>query len=319
VIAARQLLCLLAAVVPAATAAAALAPAGSSPRCFGAAARDPEHPCDNPSLRRAVNPSPGIAQITPFEPCSVVKRRPMVCAFGVPAAEARETVALIGDSHAEHWRSALRVMAQSKRWHVASLGRSNCPLSRTIPVLSEVQQSVRRHQRYMCWRWNRRVPAWLRANPRIRTVFVSEHTRAAEVFARRGADEFEARVRGHLRAWRALPRSVRRLVVIRDVPYVTTTTIACVRRAIARHQIANDRCSVPRAEGLEPDPAEVAAKRTRSRRVRLIDMTDFMCGPRRCFAVVGGVLVHMDHGHLTRLFSTTLGPYLERAYDRVAG
>jgi hypothetical protein len=30
------------------------------------------------------------------------------------------------------------------------------------------------------------------------------------------------------------------------------------------------------------------------------------------------VLVHKDVGHITRLFSTTLGPYLLRAFDRLA-
>jgi hypothetical protein len=34
--------------------------------------------------------------------------------------------------------------------------------------------------------------------------------------------------------------------------------------------------------------------------------------------VVGGVLVHKDIDHITRLFATTLGPYLLRAYDRLA-
>jgi hypothetical protein len=49
--------------------------------------------------------------------------------------------------------------------------------------------------------------------------------------------------------------------------------------------------------------------------VRAIDLTRFMCGRTRCFPVVGGVLVHKDIGHLTRVFSTTLGPYLLRAVD----
>jgi hypothetical protein len=58
---------------------------------------------------------------------------------------------------------------------------------------------------------------------------------------------------------------------------------------------------------------------SRSPRVRAIDMTDFMCDSRRCFPVVGGVLVHKDVGHLTRAFSTTLGPYLLRAADAARG
>jgi hypothetical protein len=46
--------------------------------------------------------------------------------------------------------------------------------------------------------------------------------------------------------------------------------------------------------------------------VQVIDLTHFMCGRRRCFPVVGGALVHKDPTHLTRVFATTLGPYLLR-------
>ena len=66
-----------------------------------------------------------------------------------------------------------------------------------------------------------------------------------------------------------------------------------------------------------PDPAVLAAKRFASPRVHVIDMTRFICNRRRCFPVVGGVLVHKDIGHLTRLFSTTLGPFVLRALNRL--
>jgi hypothetical protein len=49
----------------------------------------------------------------------------------------------------------------------------------------------------------------------------------------------------------------------------------------------------------------------------VVDLTPHFCGRRRCFPVVGGVLVHKDTDHLTRRFSRTLGPYLLRATDRI--
>jgi hypothetical protein len=49
----------------------------------------------------------------------------------------------------------------------------------------------------------------------------------------------------------------------------------------------------------------------------VIDLSRYMCGRRKCFPVVGGVLVHKDVGHITRLFATTLGPYMLRAINRV--
>ena len=48
-----------------------------------------------------------------------------------------------------------------------------------------------------------------------------------------------------------------------------------------------------------------------------MDLTPLMCGERRCFPVVGGALVIKDHGHLTRTFSATLGPFVQRAVQRL--
>jgi hypothetical protein len=51
----------------------------------------------------------------------------------------------------------------------------------------------------------------------------------------------------------------------------------------------------------------------RSPRVRVLDLTPFFCDARRCYPVIGGVLVYKDSTHLTGLYARTLGPYLERA------
>src|SRR5215207_4939835 len=61
----------------------------------------------------------------------------------------------------------------------------------------------------------------------------------------------------------------------------------------------------------------VAAARTREARVEGADLTRFICDTQRCFPVVGGALVYKDRHHLTTVFGTTLGPYLQRAVDRV--
>ena len=136
------------------------------------------------------------------------------------------------------------------------------------------------------------------------------------MIARRGEDEDAARVRGYVRAWRALPASVRRIVVIRDPPYIATTTLSCVRRARAHGKDAGAACALPRSTALKPDPAMVAVERSGAR-VEAVDLTDFMCDDDLCFPVVGGVLVHKDPGHLTRLFATTLTPYIEREFERL--
>jgi SGNH domain (fused to AT3 domains) len=112
-------------------------------------------------------------------------------------------------------------------------------------------------------------------------------------------------------AWNGLPGTVRRIFALADVPYNRPTTFACVEHALARRRSPDRECAVPRSVALGPDPALAAVREVP--RARGIDLTKYMCGPRWCYPVVGGVLVHKDVGHLTRDFSATLGPYLLRS------
>ena len=271
------------------------------PRCFGAAARDAQSPCTNPALRTVATPTPEEALLIPGAPCTVLQATPILapCHFGVAPGETREWVALIGDSHAEHWRAALDVVAQAKRWRVVALTRGGCPLTDT-PV---------RHypppQAAECQSFNVAARAWLADHPEVHTVFVS-----ANDMSQFAGDA----VAGYRSAWQSLPASVRNIDVLRDTPSrVSLETSTCVERLLrARHAIGS-RCAEPRAGALPPDPQVEAARVPGDDRVRLLDLSDFMCTATLCPPVVGGALVLKDIDHLTRAFSTTLGPYLLRA------
>ena len=120
---------------------------------------------------------------------------------------------------------------------------------------------------------------------------------------------------GFVKAWQALPRSVRHIVVIHDTPKDRKTTAACVEQAIASHRNAGRACAVPRGVAIVRDAQAVAASRVRSARVQTVDLTRFFCGSRLCYPVIGGALVHKDDHHMTVVFATTLGPYLLRALN----
>ena len=280
-------------------------------RCFGAASRDPRRRCSDPALRRAVVPSPDDAVLSANSPCDPQAKDGLVmpCEFGVPAADARATIALVGDSHAEHWRAALEIIAQRKRWHGVSITRSGCPLSRATSKLEPPSR------RAACRRWNRQLPAWFAAHRNVRTVFVVQHA-AASVVVPDGMTGLGTRARGHSAAWKALGPSVRRIVVLRDTPVLGARN-GCVQRSRARRENAGRTCAMQRARVLPADAAVVAARRLRSRRVRVIDMTPFFCGPKACFPVIGGALVYRDQEHLTGVYATTLSPYLQREIDRL--
>jgi hypothetical protein len=293
-----------------ATVASAGAPRDGAPRCFGAAARDPQRPCDNPRLRLRVRPTPSVATITPNAPCTPLEhlRLVAVCAFGVPADEAEDVVVIMGDSHAMHWRAALEVVAQREHWQGLSITRTACPYARVV-------KQVGQRRRRQCARWVRQIPAWFREHPEVHTVFAAELTSDKGVVGVDAARAFEAYARGYRAAWRALPRSVRHIVVIRDTPRSTDGTLPCVSRAMQRREPAGQVCAIPRAGAVPRDPAAIAAGRMHSSRVRVLRFTRQICDRRRCFPVVGGALVYKDRHHLTRVFATTLGPLLRRKFD----
>jgi SGNH domain-containing protein len=279
-------------------------------RCLGAAARDAMKPCHNRHLRYAVRPRPSIAVLTPNEPCERLRAGGTIspCAFGVPADEAEATVALIGDSHASHWRAALQVVALERRWHGISITNGICPVSAALRVLPPEPLRV-------CADWNQSVVRWLANHPEVSIVVHAQLISRKDVFATLGQSQFDAKVSGYRRVWHAFPPTVRHIVAVRDNPKTRVSTPGCVMRARAHHRRPGLACSVPRRWALRSDPLATAARASELSRVGLVNLTHFFCGTRRCYPVVGGVLVHKDEHHISRAYSRSLGPYLLRRLD----
>ena len=284
----------------AALALAVAAPAHAKPRCYGAAARDPLKPCT--SAVKTVTPTPDDAAITPNIACTRGEVGDMAtsCAVGVPAEKAVATVAMLGDSHAAHWRATMEAVARKEHWRVLEIARPHCPFSFSAPAATEAGASD-------CVAWNQRTLDYLAQNPAISTIFISNNARLP--MAQRG---FAYRLDGFVRAFQALPASVTRAFVLRDPPTDRATSHDCVTRAVAHHWAPGTHCAVPRSRALVRD-AGVSAAGQLGGRLKTVDLTSFFCDRKRCFPVVGGVLVHKDADHLTQDFAATLGPYLLRA------
>jgi hypothetical protein len=280
----------------------------SYPACFGAAARDAAHPCSNPRLRLSVAPTPSEAQITPNASCRPIEPKINVCGFGAPAVSARGTIGLVGNSHAAHWRAALRVLAKSLDLRGQSITRSSCPFTRATVNLAEPKRA-------QCTWWHREVVKWLRQHPEVSTLFVSDQPTSAVVHA--GQSGLAVEVGGYIAAWTELPATIKHIIVIRDNPYALGGTSACIEEAIARREPAGPPCALPRSHALKVDPAALAAERLHSARVQVIDLTRFFCDSQLCYPVIGGALVYKDSDHLTRVFAATLGPFLLREFRRL--
>jgi hypothetical protein len=280
------------------------------PPCFGAAARDPARPCVNPALRDSVEPTPARAQVDAVPYCDTAEHVLLItaCGFGTPWEDAAGTFAVIGDSHAANMKPALTVLTLAKRWRGVSILRSGCPTTQATPLLSSGQGAQE------CRTWNRQVLAWLASHPEVQTVFLSAHS-GARVARVAGRTPAQAAVAGYRAELGELLRLGKRVVVIRDTPPSTFAQLGCVSRALSAGRRAQTECTRPLAISLRTDPLVSAARAARSPQVAVIDLTAHFCDSRRCFAVVGGVLVRHDASHLTRIFAATLGPFVLRALD----
>jgi hypothetical protein len=290
-------------------AAAAATRTAAVPACFGAAARDAAHPCQNPALRFTVKPGPSSALLEPSSACplAATKGPPnRVCQFGVPKRDAVATIGLLGDSHAPAWRGAVEVLAQAERFRGLTLRRSSCPFSFGRRYADAESSAA-------CFDWVRSVLRFFGHHPEVHTVFVINSS-AYRWVPDPGLDAEATAVDGYRQALLALPPSVRHVVVLRDNPVAGASTIDCVDGARRRSQRADLRCALPREQALLPDPLTEAAVVLGAERVRTIDLTPFFCDDRLCYPVVGGALVYKDLSHITTTFSTSLGPYLLDAF-----
>ena len=202
---------------------------------------------------------------------------------------------LIRDSHAMHWRPSLQVVAEANGWRGISVARAGCPFSVSIPRSSALGPAA-------CGRLHRRTIAWLRAHPSVDTVFISNWA----------APRYGGGPAGFGAMLDRLPASVRHVYVLRDIPRTTVRAVSCVRARRRRHRPLVGACAGPRSALLAPDAAAVAAA-SRPPRMRVVDLSEFFCGRRLCFPVIGGAYVHKDLDHMNAVFSTSLGPFVLRA------
>jgi hypothetical protein len=283
----------------------AAAAAATKPKCVGAAARDAKRPCFNPT--RAVRPSLATADLVTSSPCKLTDEEPEpVCTFGAPAAKATKHIALLGDSHALQWRSALDFVATSQGWQGYSLTAPGCPFSDAVRYLAEGIRAP-------CEDWYRAVLTWFRSHPEVTTVYTSQFA-PMPLALPPGKTALEVKTAGFRRAWAALPKTVTRVIAIRDTPMTNQATADCLRDAIAAgKQRPGIACKVPRAGTVFEDAAVTTARQLRSKRYAFADLTSYFCSSAYCYPVIGGVLVYRDtFGHITLAYAESLGPYLLR-------
>ncbi|SDC05737.1 Peptidoglycan/LPS O-acetylase OafA/YrhL, contains acyltransferase and SGNH-hydrolase domains [Geodermatophilus telluris] len=219
------------------------------------------------------------------------------CRFGTDAPTRR--VALVGDSHAEHWRGAVHEIARQQGWELVEIFRGACPVTEARVLAFQGDGTDTEG----CARWGGQVTDWLTSHD-VDAVVTTSFTTA---FTFAGEDSLEAGAQGFAATWTAWLDAGLEVDVLRDVP---TTGLPHVPECLQAHPDDPRECSRPRDEAVVPDAATLAAERIAAPGLHLVDLTDYFCDETTCYTAIGGAVVYFDANHLTAQYSRSLAPFL---------
>jgi SGNH domain (fused to AT3 domains) len=225
---------------------------------------------------------------------------PRYCVFGDTTNPTR-TIALVGDSVAGAWQGALTKIARAHHWKLIMATHSRCPWTATMTVnLGHTAPYT------ACKTWGARVLQAMLTRFHPALVIVSDRPVLGTPRFRPGPAASSQIGRGMATYWRKLSAHGIAIAPLREAPEMGMDIPHCVA---AR---APGNCGVSRRSAVaRTTPITVGARLTHHR-LRLIDLTNLICGKQTCHPVVGNVLVYRDKHHLTNTYALTIAPYLER-------
>ena len=226
---------------------------------------------------------------------------PKECVFGETSHPVR-TIALVGDSVAGNWFSALQAIAMRRHWKLVTELHATCAWTATVMIDPHTHRSYD-----SCHAWGVTVLRDLLSAVRPDVVITSERPGMTTAAHPGGGPPAEADVgAGMARYWTQLKHAGIFVVAIRESPDVSQNDPECV----VSNPSSPGKCDVPTAKAIMPHPPTEYAARLAG--VPVIDMNPLICGPLKCPAVVGNVLVYQDGHHMTSNYALTMAPFLEQ-------
>lgn len=239
---------------------------------------------------------------------------PKACVFG--NKDAGRSIALFGDSHADHWSTPLIEAAEKNDTKVVTWLKSGCRASRLTVWATKLKRNYTE-----CDQWRAQsIRQIIAARPNLVVIseiaLVSLDKMSAGTQAPKSQD---ADGRAGLHATlTAFSQAGLKVAVIRDVPFNDDHVDTCVSRALWRGQRPS-LCDQKRTDAA--NDANAAIERDIVRTVpgaSYIDLTNQFCDAKTCHAFINGKIAYRDQHHLATPFAETLEPAVEKAVvDRV--
>ncbi|WP_130011192.1 acyltransferase family protein [Serinicoccus sediminis] len=221
-----------------------------------------------------------------------------VCEGGDPDGEL--TVALIGDSHAGMWMTAMDAIGRDRGWRVIAMTKSSCPPARGLVVERSGQAGDYRQ----CTRWQRRLDdALVRESPDV--VLLSSAS-----YGTTGDEKVAAGLGARVDM---LQEEGMRPALVRDVPRAPFDVPAC----LLENEDDVPRCAFDRERGLATSGTGHDLLARQRPGLPVVDLTDAVCPGRTCSPIVGEVVVWRDSNHLSATYVRSLRDVVEEQVGQV--
>lgn len=287
--------------------------------CYGARSLDPANNCQEPfGAAQVANVGPNEAPWFDAPECGPAadpivvqgKKQLTECDF-TGGAKPAATVWLVGDSHAEQWKTAIYELARLHKWKLKESLLGGCPFIDAKRVAFMGTPSTEPLLQQRCLEWGSKLTERI-AQDKPEIIFTSTFGAGESVddgTGRSQQDQYQDGVTARFAEW---TRAGSRVFVLRDTPLTLNhSSPDCV----VLNQQSPLACANGRAEALVPDPVADAARSMNSPRVKVIDLSDQFCDEQFCHAVIGGLQVYYDTDHTSRSYMHSLVPVLAQRFN----
>lgn len=232
------------------------------------------------------------------------------CVGGDP--NGKVTIALVGDSHAQHWAPAIDEAGKRNGWRILTSVRSAC-LVYDVAIYNARLEHVDDN----CRSWGRAVTESLAALDSLDMVVIGRARYVELLRAPDGstpteagaADLYDAAVRAFLQQ---VESSTDRVVVLADTPRARFNVPECLLASSPANAASCDFAATTVAgEQLQVAIEETAVAATPSQHDDVRSFNDLACPAGTCRALLpDGTITFRDAHHLTARYSRALGPAL---------
>lgn len=216
------------------------------------------------------------------------------CTTSTAVPNAKKTIVVIGDSHAEQFTGALAPVAKENDWQLVALWLGGCDFG---------FEDGSSNREVACQRFNGAALDYvLNLKPDAVSTVATDAKPDAPT---------ETLIPGYERAVRTFVDAGIEVIGVRDNARSAKNIAQCVASD------GPEACSFSAAEYLAAsNPAESL---NRIDGAHMIDLTDQYCREDICHTVIGNVLVYMDGHHLTSDFARTMAPALGKRLAETTG